>query len=201
MLRCRTREELARRMRALKAGADFTYGLIGRSPEQVAGLITGLAMNPSVLESLHAGFGENLMRYYERARRDDLYLCFAVVPPTGLRSRELFPGQERDDPSLQVVAENDSGVMVSGMKMLATGAVFADEVWIGNLTPLDEKFRKGKHHSGAAFEQAWRIALVPQAMRPASRRKPTIRCPIASTKPTASGLRARPYPVGARVSA
>jgi 4-hydroxyphenylacetate 3-monooxygenase len=28
------------------------------------------------------------------------------------------------------------------MKMLATGAVFADEVWIGNLTPLDEKFGK-----------------------------------------------------------
>jgi 4-hydroxyphenylacetate 3-monooxygenase len=26
--------------------------------------------------------------------------------------------------------------------MLATGAVFADEVWIGNLTPLDEKFGK-----------------------------------------------------------
>ena len=24
------------------------------------------------------------------------------------------------------------------MKMMATGAVFADEVWIGNLTPIDE---------------------------------------------------------------
>src|SRR5262249_58370950 len=64
-LRCRTREELARRMRALKASADFTYGLIGRSPEQVAGLITGLAMNPSVLERLHAGFGDNLIAHYE----------------------------------------------------------------------------------------------------------------------------------------
>ena len=141
-LRCRSREDLARRMRALKAGADFSYGLIGRSPEQVAGLITGLAMNPSVLENLHAGFGENLTRYYEHARDNDVYLCFAVVPPTGLRSRDIFPGQERDDPSLQVIAEDDAGVIVSGMKMLATGAVFADEVWIGNLTPLDEKFRK-----------------------------------------------------------
>ena len=59
-LRCRTRDDLARRMRALKAIADATYGFIGRSPEQVAGLITGLAMNPAVLEDLHAGFGENL---------------------------------------------------------------------------------------------------------------------------------------------
>src|SRR5574341_1860447 len=96
-LRCRNRDDLARRMRALKAIADSTYGLIGRSPDHVAGLVTGLAMKPSVLEDLHPGFGQNLVRYYEFARNNDLYLCFAVVPPTGLRSRELFPGQERDD--------------------------------------------------------------------------------------------------------
>jgi 4-hydroxyphenylacetate 3-monooxygenase len=141
-LRCRTRDDLVCRMRALKASADFTYGLVGRSPEQVAGLITGLAMNPSVLESLHAGFGENLIRYYERARRDDLYLSFAVTPPTGMRATDLFPGQERDDPNLQVVAEDDAGVTVSGMKMLATSAVFADEILIGNLTPIADKFKR-----------------------------------------------------------
>jgi 4-hydroxyphenylacetate 3-monooxygenase len=37
---------------------------------------------------------------------------------------------------LQVVREDDDGVVISGMKMLATGAVFADEIWIGNLLPL-----------------------------------------------------------------
>src|SRR2546430_8623690 len=140
-LRCRTREELARRMHALKASADATYGFIGRSPEQVSGLITGLAMNPSVLENLHAGFGDNLMRYWDHARRNDLYLCFAVTPPTGMRAPELFPGQARDDPNLQVVAEDSSGVTVSGMKMLATSAVFADEILIGNLTPIADQFK------------------------------------------------------------
>jgi 4-hydroxyphenylacetate 3-monooxygenase len=140
-LRCRNRDDLVRRMRALKAGADATYGLIGRSPEQVAGLITGLAMNSAVLENLHAGFGENLVRYYKYARRNDLYLCFAVTPPTGMRATDLFPGQERDDPNLQVVAEDSSGVTVSGMKMLATGAVYADEILIGNLTPIADKFQ------------------------------------------------------------
>src|SRR5580698_6780538 len=48
-LRCRTRDDLARRMRAMKAIADATYGLIGRSPDHVAGLITGLAMRPELL--------------------------------------------------------------------------------------------------------------------------------------------------------
>jgi 4-hydroxyphenylacetate 3-monooxygenase len=39
-------------------------------------------------------------------------------------------------PTLRVVREDDDGVVISGMKMLATGAVFANEIWIGNLIPL-----------------------------------------------------------------
>jgi 4-hydroxyphenylacetate 3-monooxygenase len=138
-LRCRSREELTRRMRAMKAIADSTYGLIGRSPDHVAGLITGLAMHAALLDELRPGCGENLLRYYEFARKNDLYISFAVTPPSGIRSREVFTGDARDDPTLQVIGEDDRGVIVSGMKMLATGAVFADEVWIGNLTPIDEK--------------------------------------------------------------
>jgi 4-hydroxyphenylacetate 3-monooxygenase len=140
-LRCRSQHDLRRRMRALKAIADMSYGFVGRSPDQVAGLITGLAMNAGLLDRLHAGFGGNLLRYYEHARHNDLYLSFAVTPASGRKSAELFPGQQRDDPNLQVVAEDDAGVTVSGMKMLATSAVFADEILIGNLTPIDEAFK------------------------------------------------------------
>jgi len=140
-LRCRTRDDLARRMVALKEIAKHTYGMIGRSPDHVAGMVTGLAMAPDVLERLHPGFGDNLTRYYEFARNNDLYIAYAVIPPTGKRDAGIFPGQERDDPSLRVVREDDEGVVLSGMKMLATGAVFADEVWIGNLTPIDDKFK------------------------------------------------------------
>jgi 4-hydroxyphenylacetate 3-monooxygenase len=140
-LRCRNRDDLARRMRCCKAIADATYGFIGRSPDQVSGLITGLAMNAGLLDGLHAGFGQNLLRYYEHARKNDLYLSFAVTPASGRKSADLFPGQQRDDPNLQVVAEDDAGVTVSGMKMLATSAVYADDVLIGNLTPIDETLK------------------------------------------------------------
>src|SRR5271165_1466215 len=74
-LRCRTREDLTRRMRAMKAIADATYGLIG---------------------------------FYDRARQNDLYLSFAVTPPSGIRDREIYTGMVRDDPTLQVVGEDDS---------------------------------------------------------------------------------------------
>ncbi len=140
-LRCRTRDDLVRRMRCCKAIADATYGFIGRSPDQVSGLITGLAMNAGLLDQLHQGFGQNLLRYYDHARKNDLYLSFAVTPASGRKSAELFPNQQRDDPNLQVVAEDDAGVTVTGMKMLATSAVYADEILIGNLTPIDDKLK------------------------------------------------------------
>jgi 4-hydroxyphenylacetate 3-monooxygenase len=101
--------------------------------------IAGLAMKPALLDGLRSGLGENLLRYYEFARKNDLYISFAVTPPSGIRSREILAGEARDDPTLQVVGEDDSGVIVSGMKILASGAVFADEVWIGNRTAIDEK--------------------------------------------------------------
>jgi 4-hydroxyphenylacetate 3-monooxygenase len=138
-LRCRNRDELASRMRAMKAIADATFGLIGRSPDHVAGLVTGLATRSELLNELTPGFGDNLMRFYDHARRSDLYLSFAVTPPSGIRDREIYTGVVRDDPTLRVISEDDSGVVVSGMKMLATGAIFGDEVYIGNLTAIDEK--------------------------------------------------------------
>src|SRR5262245_39759673 len=65
-LRARSADDLALRTRAHKAIADSTFGLIGRTPDHVAGLVTGLAMKPSVLGD-RAG---NLSRYYEHCRRN-----------------------------------------------------------------------------------------------------------------------------------
>jgi 4-hydroxyphenylacetate 3-monooxygenase len=137
-LRPRNRDDLSRRMRGNKALADMSYGFFGRSPDHIGSLVTGLAMKPEVLESLRPGCGDNLMRYYARARDEDIYLTYAVTPPSGLRSSEAAPGARQTHPSLRVVREESDGVVISGMKMLATAAVYADDIWIGNLQPLDE---------------------------------------------------------------
>ena len=39
-------------------------------------------------------------------------------------------------PTLRVTQETDRGVVLNGMKMLGTSAVFANETWVGNLLPL-----------------------------------------------------------------
>jgi len=141
-LKARSAEQLALRTKAHKAIADSTFGLIGRTPDHVAGMITGIAMNASVLDQGVKGFAANLLRYYEFCRHNDIYSVFACVPPAGVRSGDMFAGQNQSYPALRVVDEDDKGVVISGTKMLATGAVFADEIWIGNLIPLDDKAKK-----------------------------------------------------------
>jgi 4-hydroxyphenylacetate 3-monooxygenase len=65
-----------------------------------------------------------------------VYVVYAVVPPQAARNPEFYQRQNIPVPTLRVVREDDDGVVISGMKMLATGAVFANEIWIGNVIPL-----------------------------------------------------------------
>ena len=131
-LRAKTREELVKRTELHRAIATMSHGLLGRSPDHVASFVTGMAMNPDVFGK----FSGNLNRYYEKMRREDLYGVYAVLPPQAARNPEFYQKQNIPVPSLRVVREDDDGLVVSGMKMLATGAVFANELWIGNLLPL-----------------------------------------------------------------
>jgi 4-hydroxyphenylacetate 3-monooxygenase len=131
-LRAKTREDLEKRMRVHRAIADLSHGLLGRSPDHVSSFVTGMAMNPMVFGK----YADNLTRYYEHMRKEDVYGVYAVIPPQAARNPEFYVRQNIPIPTLRVVREDDNGVVISGMKMLATGAVFANEIWIGNLIPL-----------------------------------------------------------------
>ncbi|HYD56267.1 MAG TPA: 4-hydroxyphenylacetate 3-hydroxylase N-terminal domain-containing protein [Burkholderiales bacterium] len=131
-LRAKTREDLEKRKTLHERIAKMSYGLLGRSPDHVASFVTGMAMNPEAFGS----YSKNLSRYYEEMRRKDLYAAYAVVPPSAARNPEFYVKQNLPIPTLRVVREDDDGLVISGMKMLATGAVFANEIWIGNLIPL-----------------------------------------------------------------
>ena len=134
-LRARSREDLQRRMVGHRRIADLTYGMFGRSPDHVASFVTGMAMKPDELKP-PCGHADNLLAYYRHIRDHDIYTVYAVVPPQAARNPEFYHRQNIPVPTLRVVREDDTGVVISGMKMLATGAVFANEIWIGNVIPL-----------------------------------------------------------------
>jgi 4-hydroxyphenylacetate 3-monooxygenase len=131
-LRARSRQDLERRTALHRAIARMSHGLWGRSPDHVSSFVTGMSTNPAVF----GPYADNLLAYYEHMRRNDTYATYAVVPPQAARNPEFYVKQNLPIPTLRVVREDDDGLVISGMKMLATGAVFADEIWIGNLIPL-----------------------------------------------------------------
>ena len=134
-LRARSRDDLQRRMIGHQRIADFTYGMFGRSPDHVASFVTGMTMKLDVLQPPH-GFPDNVERYYRHVRDNDVYIAYAVLPPQAARDPSFYTRQNLPVPTLRVVREEDDGLVIAGMKMLATGALFANEIWIGNVLPL-----------------------------------------------------------------
>jgi len=115
-LRARTPEDLRRRMRAHQMIAEMTSGLLGRSPDHVASFVTGLAVNPTVFAAGIRPYAENLVTYYHHMRAQDVYAAYAVLPPQAARDPAFYQKQNLPIPSLQVVREDDDGVVISGMK-------------------------------------------------------------------------------------
>ncbi len=134
-LKPKTREDLQKRSDGHRRIAEFTYGMFGRSPDHVASFVTGMAMKPDALPKPHA-YADHLQKYYRHIRDNDVYVVYAVVPPQAARNPEFYHKKNIPVPTLRVVREDDDGVVISGMKMLATGALYANEIWIGNVIPL-----------------------------------------------------------------
>ena len=131
-LRAKSREDLEKRTLLHRRIARLSQGMLGRSPDHVSSFVTGMATHPEVFGK----YGANLLAYYEYLRKTDAYAVYAVIPPQAARNPEFYEKKNIPIPTLRVVKEDDKGVVISGMKMLATGAVFANEIWIGNLIPL-----------------------------------------------------------------
>jgi 4-hydroxyphenylacetate 3-monooxygenase len=115
--------------------AEATFGLMGRTPDHVAGFFCGYAAIPSVLAAGGQKFADNVIAYYEHIRDNHLYLAYAIVPPQIDRSK---PAHQQSDPTLYagVVKERDDGIVISGAQQLATGGAIADEIHLSCIHPL-----------------------------------------------------------------
>lgn len=139
-LRPRTPDDLEARNRVHRAWADATWGLIGRSPDHVAGWITGMSCNAEVVSSPGERFADNIHNYYEFARQTDLYVTYAIVLPAATKQATARvvaggkPGQLAN--GLRVVEERADGIVVSGFKILVTSGAYADEIIFGTWQPL-----------------------------------------------------------------
>ena len=132
----RTREDLLRRFETHRRIASWTHGLLGRSPDNFPSYVSGLAMDPGIFDRIRKGFGDNIRNYHRHMRKNDIFASHTVTNPQGWRMANPAEAAKRTSPTLRVVAEDDRGVTVNGLKMLGTATVFCHETWCGNLQPV-----------------------------------------------------------------
>ena len=193
-----THADLRARRLFSETWAEATFGLMGRTPDHVAGFFCGYAATPQVLAAGGQKFADNVVAFYEYMRDNHIYASYAIVPPQIDRSK---PAHKQSDPTLYagVVKERDDGIVISGAQQLATGGVLSDYIHLSCIHPLAtgrRELRQLRRHPG---RRRRREALSAPAVR--ARRQ---RLRLSAVEPVRQirqlrHLRQRVRAVGARV--
>lgn len=125
----RSIDELVRRREMFKHWADFSGGMLGRTPDYLNAILAGCASAQSYFAKNGAAYGARIVAYYGLCRERDLCATHTFVDPQINRARSQ---SEQKDPSvpLHIVGESSDGLVVSGARMLATLAPYADELYV-----------------------------------------------------------------------
>ena len=131
----RSAEDLGRRRAVHRFWAEGSYGLMGRTPDHVASVLTAFAGWRQLFDRGGRRFGDNVVRFYEKARDEDLYVAYAIVPPQIDRGT---PAHKHHEPFLHpgVVKETDAGIVIRGAHAIATSVTMADWLYVSYITPL-----------------------------------------------------------------
>lgn len=135
-------EALVKRRKGLEAWTGLHGGFMGRAPDHVASCIAGMYMGLEVFDAYDTERSQALANYYRYARDNDLYLTYVIINPQADRSKSAA---QQADPFLSagVVDRDADGLTIRGAKMLATGGIMANEVFVTIIQPLqpgDERF-------------------------------------------------------------
>ena len=136
----------------LKREAYITYarancGMVGRSPDFLNVMLAALAAKRSFFAAASPSGADAMVNYWQHAAKNDLFLTHALLDPQldkgKLRHQQSDPGI-----CLRVVDENADGLVLSGIKRIATAAPYADELLVW---PFPPTFQAGEESYANVF--------------------------------------------------
>ena len=134
----RSHEDLLRRGKALRQVAEYSVGLMGRTPDYMNVTYAGFAGNqPGWATNGNEAGAERLVAYQKLMRRSDLSLTHTIVHPTVDKAAGDAPAPGNPY-ALRKVEDTEHGILVRGARVLATLAPFADEIAVYTAMPLPE---------------------------------------------------------------
>jgi 4-hydroxyphenylacetate 3-monooxygenase len=131
----RSAEDLASRRNVHRHWAEGSFGLMGRTPDHAAALITAFAGARHVFDRGGSKYGDNVVAFYREARQHDWFIAYAITPPQVDRSK---PAHQQPEPFLYpgIVEERDDGIVIRGAQMIGTSAAIADYLFLSSVVPL-----------------------------------------------------------------
>lgn len=134
----RSKDDILRRHKGLERIAEYTVGVMGRSPDYMNVTYAGFAGRADEWGANGNEEGaENLVNYQNFLRRNDIALTHTIIQPTIDKAQGDAP-RPGNTVALHKVGETEHGIIVRGARILATLAPFADELAVYPAAPLPE---------------------------------------------------------------
>ena len=128
-------DDVVRRREAMRVWAEYSLGNLGRTGDYCNSAVMAMAGAAEWFGQDEPAFGENVRRYYEHVRENDLLLTHTLVFPQANRS--VGPSQQKEQTlAARIVDRNDNGIVIRGARLLATIGPFADEILVMPSTVL-----------------------------------------------------------------
>jgi 4-hydroxyphenylacetate 3-monooxygenase len=131
----RSHDHLVKRRSAMKAWADHSFGMLGRTGDYLNSVLMALSEAGDWFAQADPEFGQNVRTYYEMVREQDLLMTHTLIPPQANRAQSA--GQQLGGSlAARIVREDDNGVVIRGARLLATIGPTADELLVFPSTVL-----------------------------------------------------------------
>ena len=123
----RTQGDLEQRHTMMRHWARVSCGMMGRTPDFLNVSFMAMAAAGDYFTQNRPAFKQNIQRYYEYIREHDLVLTHTLVNLQRSRLPQSTSLEDTTDIALSVVQETDAGIVVNGVRVLATLPI-ADEI-------------------------------------------------------------------------
>ncbi|WAA10948.1 4-hydroxyphenylacetate 3-monooxygenase, oxygenase component [Fervidibacillus albus] len=124
-----TIDELIERREAIMEWQSITHGFMGRSPDYLNADVMMMGPAASFFSEGDPKFAENAKNYAEYARENDLSLTHTLIHPQVNRAKGV--SEQRDaNVALHFVKETEEGIIVDGIRLLATQGAITDELLV-----------------------------------------------------------------------
>ncbi|WP_018924332.1 4-hydroxyphenylacetate 3-monooxygenase, oxygenase component [Salsuginibacillus kocurii] len=125
----KTLEDLVARREAIQEWARISGGMMGRSPDYLNAEVMAMGVANDLFAEDDPMFAENARNYYEYARENDISLTHTLIHPQVNRAKAQSE-QKDANVALHLKEKQKDGIIVDGVRLLATQGGITDEILV-----------------------------------------------------------------------